>query len=108
MYLADGTFELSVPPNCELGVPPLQSALDAITSEEYKVAKKKRQEATFWTLPWSYWRLPAQEGLMTEFAKSSLVIFKGDLKLVCNLAELDGTSTDGLNPFLLVLVTASA
>lgn len=71
-YLSNGKFELSVGVDSGLGV---ASASDAGEEEE-----KRRKEAAFWTMPWSYWRMVEQEGLMATLKESALVVFKGDLK----------------------------
>ncbi|KZP30085.1 DUF89 domain-containing protein [Athelia psychrophila] len=61
-YLESGVFELSVPQGTQLGA--------------------KNPMADFWTDPWPYWDMRTRSGKLFEYLSgSSLVIFKGDLKL---------------------------
>ena len=72
-HITSGAFELSVPVDSPIG--PL--TVDVNRGERDGLLLNA---ATFWSLPYSFWRLHEWDGLMEQFEKSSLVIFKGDLK----------------------------
>ena len=72
-HVASGTFELSVPIDSPIG--PLSVDADRREGDAFLL-----EAASFWTLPYSFWRLPEHGSLMKLFEESSLVIFKGDLK----------------------------
>jgi len=71
-HIASGAFELSVPLDTPIG--PLN-----VDFHRREGADSALDGATFWTLPYSFWRLHEQTSLINQLEKSALVIFKGDL-----------------------------